>query len=123
MKVCDVYLGGKPIAEGVKYCNTFKLKFLGLMFVKEPGAGAFLPDVRDIHMNFVNFELRIIWLDKDFNIVGYKVAKRWRLYNGPKKAAHVLELPLSNRAALRIGDTLKMKIYASEKAKNKGKHR
>lgn len=120
MEFCDVYSGGKPISRRVKYCGTFKLKLLGLMFVRDPGAGAFLPDVKDIHMNFVNFELRIIWLDRRFRVLEEKTAKRWRLYNGPAGAAHVLELPVSNRSRLKKGDTLKIRRY-EENSSKKGK--
>ncbi len=122
MEFCDVYLGGKPIAKRVKYCGSFRLKLLGLMFVKKPGTGAFLPDVRDIHMNFVNFELRIIWLDSKFKVVDDKIAKRWRLYNGPREASHVLELPVSNRTKIKMGDTLKIIVYEENK-KTKKKNR
>ncbi|MCL5009442.1 MAG: DUF192 domain-containing protein [Candidatus Parvarchaeota archaeon] len=119
MEFCDVYKGAKPIAKRVKYCGTFGLKLLGLMFVKHPGAGAFLPDVKDIHMNFVNFELRVVWLDRDFRVMEEKIAKRWRLYNGPYGAVHVLELPVSNHAKLSVGDKLKIKVYEN---KNSNKH-
>ena len=68
MKLCDIYLDDKRISAKVKYCDTFGSKLMGLMFVKSPGNGAFLPDVKDIHMNFVRFNLRIVWLDKNYKI-------------------------------------------------------
>ncbi|MCL5016539.1 MAG: DUF192 domain-containing protein [Candidatus Parvarchaeota archaeon] len=114
MKFCDIYIGDKCIAKRVKYCNTFGLKLLGLMFVKTPGHGAFLPDVKDIHMNFVRFNLRIVWLDKNYKVLHEKIARRWRLYYGPEEAKHVLELPEDSKAVIKIGQKLNLKIYESK---------
>lgn len=121
MKFCDFYLGKRLLADKVKYCDTFSLKLKGLMFVSSPGNGAFLPDVKDIHMNFVRFKLRILWLDKDFRVIDDKIAKRWRLYYGPENAAHVLELPVENATKIKMGEKLKINIYDNvEKRKRKG---
>ena len=62
-------------------------------------------------MNFVRFELKVIWLDSKFRVVHQVRAKRWRLYYGPKDAKHVLELPVYNTATINIGDELRLKSY------------
>ena len=108
---CSFYKNEKLIVKGVKYCRTFSSKVLGLMFVSSPGEGAFLPDVKDIHMNFVRFELRVIWLDKNFKVVHQTIARKWRLHNGPEDAQHVLELPVNKKYDIKVGDKLKIKIY------------
>jgi uncharacterized membrane protein (UPF0127 family) len=112
---CDFYKNRKIIAKGVKYCRSFSSKVLGLMFTSSPGQGAFLPDVKDIHMNFVRFELRVIWLDKNFKVVHQTIARKWRLYNGPEEAQHVLELPVDKRYNIKVGDKLEIKIYGNKK--------
>ncbi len=113
MKLCDIYLDEKRISAKVKYCDTFGSKLMGLMFVKSPGNGAFLPDVKDIHMNFVRFNLRIVWLDKNYKVLHEKIARKWRLYYGPEGAKHVLELPEDSKCRINIGDKLELKIYES----------
>ncbi len=111
MNFCDVYKGDRIIAKRVKYCGTFSRKLVGLMFTPTPGAGAFLPDVKDIHMNFVRFELKIVWLDGDFKVLHKVRAKRWKMYYGPARARHVLELPVYNDSKINIGDRLTIKTY------------
>ena len=118
MKFCDFYLGSRQIAKKVKYCDTFKLKLVGLMFVKSPGNGAYLPDVKDIHMNFVRFKLRVLWLDKNLKVVDSKIANTWQLYYGPAGSANVLELPVENKRKIKNGDRLRIKIYESGARKN-----
>ena len=81
------------------------------MFVSSPGNGAFLPDVKDIHMNFVRFKLRVLWLDSEFRVVDDKIAMKWRLYYGPKNSVHVLELPTKNTFKIKTGEKLRIKIY------------
>ena len=111
MLAADFYIKGKLVAKNVKVCKSFRLKLLGLMFVSSPGNGAFLPDVSSIHMNFVRFGLRIIWLDKEYKVVGQVYAKQWRFYNGPANSVHVLELPITNKSTVRLGDRLKVTTH------------
>ncbi|EFD92506.1 MAG: hypothetical protein CSMARM5_0022 [Candidatus Parvarchaeum acidophilus ARMAN-5_'5-way FS'] len=113
-ELCDFYNGEKAVAKKVKYCRNMSSKVLGLMFVSSPMNGAFLPDVKDIHMNFVRFELRVIWLDKNFKVIHQTIARKWRLYNGPEGAKHVLELPVDNKCNIKVGDKLKIKIYENK---------
>ncbi|MCL4399449.1 DUF192 domain-containing protein [Candidatus Parvarchaeota archaeon] len=118
MKVCDFYINGKSIAKGVKYCESFISKVLGLMFVSSPGRGAFLPGVNDIHMNFVRFNLYVIWLDKDMRVLQQTIAKPWRLYYGPSGGSNVLELPVGNRIRISKGDKLRIRIYEIKNRKS-----
>lgn len=113
MNFIDVYSNGKLIAKRVKNCEKFYQKVLGLMFVKSPGGGAFLPDVKDIHMNFVRFPLKIVWLDENFRVLRIVIAKPWRLYYGPYDAKHVLELPVNNKSRIKVGSKLSIKNYGN----------
>ena len=99
----------------VKYCNTFGRKFLGLMFSKElqPDAGIILVDSAEsklnasIHMFFMNYDIAVLWLDKDLVIVDKTLAKRWRPYYAPKSPAqYVVELHTSRISDFSVGDKL-----------------
>ncbi len=109
MFLVDIYRNQKLIAKSVKYCQDLGSKIMGLMFVSSPGNGAFLPDVKDIHMNFVRFNLDVVWLDKDNIVVKKTLARPWRLYYGPTNAVHVLELPQGKGSTIKVGDKLSLK--------------
>ncbi len=111
MGFVDIYVGDKKVAEKVKNCSRFYQKVLGLMFVSSPKGGAFLPGVKDIHMNFVRFPLKIIWLDKDMIVLRVVRAKPWGLYNGPEGARNVLELPVDNQFNFQEGMQISIKKY------------
>ncbi|MCW1294124.1 MAG: DUF192 domain-containing protein [Candidatus Parvarchaeota archaeon] len=113
MFLVDVYDGQKLVRKSVKYCQDLGSKVIGLMFVSSPGNGVFLPDVKDIHMNFVRFNLDVIWLDANNTVVKKVTAKPWKLYYGPPNARHVLELP--ERAGSKI--KLRDKLYLKNKRK------
>jgi len=44
-----------------------------------------------IHMLFMNFDIAVIWMDRDFQVVDAKLAKRWRLAYVPAAAQFTLE--------------------------------
>ena len=99
----------------VKYCDTFWRKFLGLMGSKElqPDAGIILVDNIEsklntsIHMFFMNYDIAVLWLDKDLVIVDKALAKRWRPYYAPKAPAqYVVELHASRISDFSIGERL-----------------
>ena len=99
----------------VKYCDTFWQKFLGLMGSKElqPDAGIILVDNVEsklntsIHMFFMNYDIAVLWLDKDLVIVDKALAKRWRPYYAPKvPAQYVAELHASRISDFSIGERL-----------------
>ncbi len=99
----------------VKYCDTFWRKFLGLMFAKglQPDEGIILVDNTEsklnasIHMFFMNYDITVLWLDKDLIIVDKTLAKRWRPYYAPKAAAqYVVELHVSRISDFSVGEKL-----------------
>jgi uncharacterized membrane protein (UPF0127 family) len=60
-----------------------------------------------IHMMFMNYDLTVLWLDKNLVIVDKILAKKWRLFYLPKKPAqYVVELHQSKFADYSIGDQL-----------------
>lgn len=99
----------------VKYCDTFWRKFLGLMFAKElqPDAGIILVDNAEsrlnasIHMFFMNYDIAVLWLDKNLVIVDKTLAKRWRPYYAPQKPAqYVVELHASRISDFSVDEKL-----------------
>lgn len=99
----------------VKYCNTFFSKFRGLMFKRDlaENAGVLLVENSEskantsIHMLFVNFDLTVLWLDKNRVVVDKVLAKKWFPFYFPKKPAqYVLEIHPSKFSDYEIGDAL-----------------
>lgn len=60
-----------------------------------------------IHMLFMNFDLTILWLNRDMVIVDKILAKRWNpLYLSKKPAQYVVELHSSLFSEYSIGEKL-----------------
>ncbi|EKD89413.1 MAG: hypothetical protein ACD_34C00070G0006 [uncultured bacterium] len=98
-----------------KIADNFFSKLLGLMFKQklEENCGLLLSDKYEsrinssIHMLFMNFDLCVVWLDKNLLVVDVKEAKRWRLAYFPRTAAqHVLETGITHINDFSIGDQL-----------------
>lgn len=84
----------------VRWCDSFASKLRGFTFRQAiaKDEGLVLVENREsrsgtaVHMLFVPFELAIIWLDTNGQIVDTTLAKPWRLAYVPAKAAqYVLE--------------------------------
>ena len=99
----------------IKYCDTFWSKLRGLMFVKELGQdeGILLAETAEtkmntsIHMFFMNFDIAVLWLDKNYSVVDKTLARKWRPYYAPKSPAqYVVEMHSSRLADFSIGDGL-----------------
>ncbi len=116
MKLIEIDHSQKPSCPVlVKYCNNFCSKALGLMFRKDlaKNSGALLVERSEskintsIHMLFVNFDLTVLWLDKNRVVVDKVLAKKWLPFYFPKKPAqYVLELHQSKFPDYEIGDVL-----------------
>ena len=60
-----------------------------------------------IHMMFMNYDITVLWLDKQLVIVDKVLARRWKPIYQPKKAAqYVVELHQSKFSEFSIGDQL-----------------
>lgn len=99
----------------VKYCDFFWSKFIGLMFSKELKLDHGIILVEDsetrmntsIHMMFMNYDLTILWLDKELVIVDKVLARKWVPFYFPKKPAQfVVELHRSKFSEFSLGDKL-----------------
>jgi len=97
----------------LKVCDTFFSKFRGLMLKKEiPHDGGIMIVEKgeskvntSIHMMFMNYDITVLWLNKEMVVVDKVLAKRWKLYYGPKEPAqYILEIHSSRFEDFEIGD-------------------
>ena len=99
----------------IKYCDTFISRLRGLMCTKDlqPNWGIILVDSREsrinatIHTLFMNFDITVLWLDQEMQIVDKTLAKKWNLFFIPKKPAqYVLELHSTKLNEYQVGEKL-----------------
>ena len=116
MKIVKIRKSLLPfVVVNVKYCDTFLSKFMGLMFSRELNhdQGIILVENVEsrvntsIHMMFMNYDITVLWLNKQLIIVDKVLARKWRLIYLPKKPAqYVVELHQSKFSEFSIGDQL-----------------
>ena len=116
LKIVKISKSSSPFTVvNVKYCDTFLSKFIGLMFSRElkPDHGLVLVENNEtrintaIHMMFMNYDLTVLWLDKQMVIVDKVLAKKWvPFYSSKKPAQYVVELHQSKFSEYSIGDKL-----------------
>lgn len=86
---------GQTLARHVVLCNTFWRRLKGLMFMRVlPTDHAYLfvyprESIADttIHMFFVPFPIAVIWLDRERRVVDKVLARPWRPFYAPRRAA------------------------------------
>ena len=99
----------------VGYCSSFLCRFKGLMF--HPGLGEFegLLLVEDsesransaIHMFFMRFDIAVVWINSQFQVVDVQVARKWHPFYVPAvKSRFTLETHPDRALDFRIGDIL-----------------
>ena len=102
----------------VGYCDSFLCRLRGLMFRSRLGQddGLLLVQTRDsrldssIHMLFVPFDLAVVWINADMEVVDKVVAKSWRPAYLPKeKAKFILEIHPNRFNDYNIGDKVEFK--------------
>ena len=119
MKIVSVVNRSSPSSTPLKagVCDTFWLKFRGLMFQKvlDEYSGILLVEKTDnivntsIHMLFMNFDIAAIWIDSQNTIVDMKIARRWRpVYKPIAPAKYVLEAHPNRISDFKIGDTIEI---------------
>lgn len=116
MKKVKIRNSSSPFTEiNAKICDTFVSRFKGLMFTKniEPDFGLFFIDYKEsrmnssIHMMFMNYDITVLWLDKDMVIVDKVLAKKWVPMYVPKRPAqYILELHPTKYSEYSVGDKL-----------------
>lgn len=102
----------------IQYCDTFLTQLRG--FTLHPSLareeGLVLVGRRDsrldssIHMLFVSFDLAVIWINSDMQVVDKVLAKSWRpAYFSKQPAKYVLEVHPERWEEFQIGDTVQFK--------------
>ena len=100
----------------VRYCNAFLCRLRGLMFRKrlDLDEGLLLVEGKhdsrvetSIHMFFVPFELNVVWINTDMQVVDKIIAKAWRpAYFPAAPARYILEIHPRRWEDYHIGDTV-----------------
>lgn len=102
----------------IKYCDTFLLQLRGFTFHPRLALdeGLLLVGTRDsrldssIHMLFVAFDLNVIWINSNMQVVDKVIAKSWRpAYFSKQPARYVLEIHPERWNDYEIGDTVQFK--------------
>jgi uncharacterized membrane protein (UPF0127 family) len=86
---------GEVLAEQVRLCDTFWKRLRGLMFRRSLAPEeAYLFACRresvadaSIHMLFVFYPISVVWLDAHKHVVDVALAKPFRPYYAPRRAA------------------------------------
>jgi len=102
----------------IKYCDTFLSQLRG--FTLRPSLtreeGLVLVGRRDsridssIHMFFVSFDLSVIWINADMQVVDKVLAKSWKpAYFSKLPAKYVLEIHPDRWDNFQVGDKVQFK--------------
>jgi len=79
--------------SGVSNANSFMDRLMGLMFRKGAGGGLLIKRCRGVHTCFMRFDIDIIFIDRDFVVVGVLEGVRpWKTAIGGSGVEHTLEL-------------------------------
>jgi len=107
----------RPFPQPLKvaWCASFGSKLRGLMFRPALGAGEGILMVQTsedrlnaaIHMFFMQFDIAVIWLDRNLRVVDSRLARRWRpMYAPIRPAKYILEIHPSRLQDFGINDQL-----------------
>jgi uncharacterized membrane protein (UPF0127 family) len=102
----------------VKYCDTFLTQLRGFTFRSELARddGLVLVGKRDsrvdssIHMFFVSFDLAVIWINSNMQVVDRVLARSWKpAYFSKQPAKYVLEVHPDRWDEFQVGDRVQFK--------------
>lgn len=102
----------------IKYCDTFLTQLRGLSFRSALASdeGLLLVGNRDsrldssIHMLFVPFDLSVIWINAELQVVDKILARAWRPAYIPRQPAkYALEIHPGRWADFEIGDKVEFR--------------
>jgi len=99
------------LAKRCEIASTFRTRFLGLMgrTKLDDSGGLLLKPCNSIHMMFMKFEIDLVFLDRNNNVIHLiSSVKPWRVSPVIPKAASVIELPTGTISSSRteIGDNI-----------------
>lgn len=110
----------RSIQDGlrIKYCDTFLTQLRGFTLRSDLSRndGLVLVGRRDsridssIHMFFVSFDLAVIWINSDMQVVDKVLAQSWKpAYFSKQPAKYVLEIHPDRWDEFQIGDKVQFK--------------
>ena len=106
---------GEVVLPKARWCASFMCHLKGLMFRRAlpQDEGLLFVNRREsvsgasIHMLFMQFNIGVVWLDKNGTVVDAKVAKVWRPAYAPRRAAqYYLEANVDILDRVKVGDVL-----------------
>lgn len=102
----------------VGICESFFQKLRGLMFYPTLALreGRLFIEKEEsklnssIHMLFMRFDITVVWINRNFEVIDVILARQWRPYYFPARPAqYTLELHASRLNDFHIGDKLLIK--------------
>jgi uncharacterized membrane protein (UPF0127 family) len=110
----------RAIKDGlrIKYCDSFLTQLRGFTFRRDLGQedGLVLVGKRDsrvdssIHMFFVSFDLAVIWINAEMQVVDRVLARSWKpAYFSKLPAKYVLEVHPDRWDEFQLGDRVQFK--------------
>ena len=99
---------GETIFEEGKIADSFSSRLKGLMFVNNINSeeGLLLKNCNSIHTFFMNFEIDVAYLDKNYTVIGKETIKPWRIGKIFLGTKHVFESKKDSMNNIKIGDKL-----------------
>lgn len=105
----------RPLSNSIalSLCDTFWSRFRGLMLRPSlhPGEGIILAENSQsvlnatIHMLFMRFDIGLVWLNREHQVVDRKIARQWQLAVAPQApAAYILEIHPTQLEQFQVGD-------------------
>ena len=111
---CFNPLTQEVFAEDLKLNDTFFSRLIGLMFKKSlpAGSGVVLKPCTQIHTCFMRFNIDVIFLDKDLEVVHViENMPPWRISPLLLKARYTVELPAGTlKGRIKKGETLALAL-------------
>lgn len=107
-----VLIKDRVLANNIKSANSFLKKLIGLIGKRhlEKNEGLMLFNWSSIHGLFMNFEMDVVYLSKDMQVIGIETLKPWKVGKIFKDTKHVLQLPAgSTIGKIVVGDFLSIK--------------
>ena len=99
------------LGKKIKVASTFSQRFIGLLGRSRlnPEEGLLLENCNQVHMLFMRFEIGIIFLSPELQVVGLETClKPWKISQMVPEAGLVLELPVGviEAAGCEFGDQI-----------------
>lgn len=110
----------QPEQIKVKICDSFFSRFKGLMFDKTITQSEGILLIQEsksrmssaIHMYFMNFDIAVVWLDKDFSVIDIKIAHKWKSILMPSRPAkYIIETHPDNLNKFHMGETIQISKF------------